>query len=201
MLRDIYAPSDLKSINGDPSVPTDRKLEIINQSPITVEHPQTSYGRFITNEFGVKLPFTEGAKFSTYINGCLFTSFISVGDSELHRNGIGSRLLKSAVRYAVEHKKSPPVELFASGWTRLGLVNTAVEVFGQENVAVKIAGKYFENRYGWKGNKELEEIFDDQPPEEGEPYIVYCMEAMIDREQAMSWETPVQSKNVYLCDH
>jgi len=190
MLRNLYAPSDFVSTDANPSIPPEAKLDIIAKSPVEVSHSLFG-GRVIDEEFWVSLPFVAGGGFSYGLGGDhanrLFTDYVNVGDKELYGHRIGSRLLRAAIRYGVE--KEPAVEVFSTGWARLGLVNTTINVLGIENVAFYKGGK----RYGWEGDRPLEQVFDDAPPVENKPYLVYGIEAKIDRDLAMSWERPVST--------
>jgi hypothetical protein len=89
------------------------------------------------------------------------------------------------MRYAVE--TNPEVETFSTGHARLGVVNTAVNVFGIENVSVQKFG----DRFGWRSDRNLDEVLDVYPPEIGKKYIVKSVEAKIDRDLAKTWELPV----------
>ena len=183
MLRGVYAPSDFVSRNLDPQINPEQKIAIISRSKVIV----TPKPGINLSRFEVTLPYSDGGEFAYGFNHnpeILFTDYLSVGDEELYRKGLGSRMLMVACRYATE--RSNRVCVFATGWARLGLLNTAVRVFGDDKVSA-VKGK---ERYGWNGKKSLEEMFDDYPPEEGRKYLVDRVEAYIDREQAGKWEQP-----------
>lgn len=187
MLRDIYAPTDFKSVDADPSLSPEQKLEAIQRAPAIVT-PQIIKGVVYDDSFDIKLPYVDGGVFDfglTNFPNTLYSEHVNVGDSALYGHGIGSRILKAAFRYAVE--QSPLITEFHTGWARLGLVNTTVSVLGLENVGVKSGGK----TYGWGGDVPLEAVFDDYPHEEGSRYLVQNICARIDRDLAMTFERPV----------
>lgn len=185
MLRDLYAPSNLTSRNKAPHVSRAKKLKIIASNAIT------AYDSMYKDCFSLKLPFVWGASLTNPKDSrdetdlYMVATAIDVGDEALYGEGIGTRLMKASVRYALE-KPDKPLR-FVTGHARLGLVNTAVKVFGEDNVAIE----YFGNRYGWKSERPLEAVFDDYPLVKGLPYIVSGIDARINREQAMTWELPV----------
>ncbi len=190
MLRNVYAPSDFESHDADPSLTAEEKLAVIASTPVEIAH--TYFGeRFIPEEWSVGLPFMARAHLSMLPKtkgheAILFTDYVNVGDKNLYGHGIGSRLLRAAFRYSVQLDED--IAEFGTGWARLGLVNTVVDVLGPENVAVHKKGQ----RYGWQGERSLDELFDDHPATEGERYLVYGISAHIDRDLAMTWEKPVK---------
>jgi len=187
MLRDIYAPTDFDSNDQDPSLSPEEKLEIIDRFPVTVT-PAVLSGRVYDDMCHVTLPLVRGITFATGLTSSptgLFIEHVNVGDKELYGKCIGSRLLRATCHFAVE--RDPHIDRLSTGWARLGLVNTVVRVLGEENVAVTSGGQ----RYGWESDRALEEVFDDEPAQEGKRYLVYSIEAAIDPEQAMEWEKPV----------
>ncbi len=187
MLRDIWAPSDLLSVDKDPSVPVEDKLKIIHASP--VQATLTEYnGSVFSDDFSIALPFITGGSFYSGLGearNILFCDFLSLGDKTLEGNGIGTRLLRAAFRYAVEADER--TDTFSTGWIRLGAVNTVVKVVGEENVGVRKKG----NTYGLHGEKPLEAVFDDFPPVADTPYLFYKLTAQIDREAALTGEAPI----------
>jgi len=185
MLKDIYAPSDFAYSDMDPSVRVEDKLTVIAASPVEVVSE-------MEEEFSLSLPFVRGGEFSLLLwKNCrsgelpfMLAWSIDVGDKELYGYGIGSRLLRAAVRYGIETE--PELTRFTTGWARLGMVNTAIKVFGADNVAIEQGGKC----YGWQSDKPLDEVFNDYPPEENKPYLVYGIDARINYDKAIQWELP-----------
>lgn len=185
MLRGIYAPSDFTSRDLVPGISAQEKLKVIAASPV-IATPDKVNDKVYDDSFSLTLPYTDGGFFLFGISRMpemLFTDHISVGDEALYGHGIGTRLLKAACRYAVERDRR--VKVFSTGWARLGLVNTAIRVFGEQNVAIEHG-----ERYGWNSDKELAAIFDENPPKAGEKYLVGGIEANIDPSLALTWEAP-----------
>lgn len=190
MLRDIYVATDFAPTNADPTVAAADKLRIIAEAPVTLT-PWTIRGQVHDRHFSVSLPFVRGGDFMAGLpsmRDTLFMDSLNVGDPELYGHGIGSTLLRAACRYGVE--REPRINRLAAGWTRLGLVNTAIRVLGEENVGVQISGR----QYGWNGERPLEAVFDDFPPQTGEPYLVSSMQARIDPNLAKNWEAPIKQQ-------
>jgi hypothetical protein len=182
MLRGVYAPTDFVSRDRDPSISPVDKLRVIDSSPSMV-HP---LGKRATN-FIVRLPFTDGAVFEAGLcHDGVYSEHVNVGDVALYGHGIGSRLLRSGLRHAVELQSGKSTR-FITGWARLGLVNTVVSVLGEENVKVRLENG---TSYGWQTEQPLGDIFDAQPPVVGEKYLVAAIVANIDPELVMSWEPP-----------
>lgn len=187
MLRAIVAPTDFLSIDRGPRFSAEEKLDIIARSPVTIR-PSVIRGKVYPDSFIARLPFTDGAIFNfgiRTIEDALLTDYVNVGDAALYGHGIGSRLLRASTRYAVE--QDDRVCRLGTGWARLGLVNTVANVFGVENTGVTMSGEH----YGWGGDRPLEAIFDDQPPKPNEKYLVNGVDALIDRDLAMTWEEPI----------
>jgi hypothetical protein len=185
MLRGIYAPTDFISFDLDPALGPEQKLRAIAAAPVTVK-PWRINGKIYDDDFTVSLPYIQGAIFhaNDRENESLFTDYVHVGDETLYGHGIGSRLLRAGCRYAVERNKH--IKVFTTNWARLGLVNTAISVFGEENVGVDHG-----IRYGWQGEKPLDAMFDDFPPDLGKKYLVGGIVARIQLDIAMTWEEPV----------
>ena len=182
MLRGLYAPSEFLSTDKAPSISVDRKLAFISHSPVVLRHGDG-------NVFTVSLPFIGGAFLSLGSadrNESLHAYYVDIGDKALYGHGLGSRLIRGACRYAFD--RDDRVRIFSSGWSHLGLLNTAIRVFGEENVAA-IQG---DARYGWQGQQPLDKLLDDFPLHEGEAYIVGGIEANIDSALALTWEKPVE---------
>lgn len=191
MLRNYYAPTDFSSVDCDPNLSVEAKLSVIEASPVIVK-PGAINSESYVDSYSLSLPFVVGAKFYVGLNNdssFVHTNYFNIGDKELYGRRIGSRILRAALRYAVE--LNPSVETFSTGRARLGLVNTAVRVLGEENVAVR----YFGDRFGWQSDRKLDEVLDEYPPTIGEKYIVKGIEAKIDRDQAVTWELPVPVLN------
>lgn len=185
MLRGIYSPTDFMSSDKDPTVSVEDKLAIIAASPVELECDVA--GGVRTDSFTVTLPFVDGGCFDFGITGypeTVLTDHVNVGDAALYGHGIGSRLLRAALRYAVE--QDARITELHTGWARLGLINTVVAILGGENVSVEAYG----NRYGWGSDRPLETVLDDYPPVPDETYMVNAVIARIDREVALTWELP-----------
>lgn len=188
MLRELYAPTDFVSEDKDPFFTPEEKLALIDQSAVHAWQSVIN-GKPYNDQFHVALPFVTGGTFSFGLKKfpeIVFTDYINVGDEQLYRNGIGARLLKAALRHSVGLDER--VREFHTGWARLGLINTAVCVLGEENVGVESGGK----SYGWGSDHPLSSVLDDFPPEPGEPYLVFKISAKLNRDEAMSWESPIK---------
>ncbi len=189
MIRDFYAPSDFDTRDFDPSLSAEEKLRIIASAPV-IATPANINGKNYYDDVRVSLPFITGGHFATGlgrspVGNTVLCDYFALGDEQLYGHGVGSRLLRSALRWAVASDSR--TEVLQTNWARLGMVNTAVKVLGEENVGVRAHGA----DYGWGADKPLEEIFDDYPPIEGKAYLVHYICARIDRDLAMSWEAPV----------
>ena len=191
MLRGVYAPSDFESIDSDPAIPAAVKLAVIHAARVRVT--QSEFRDNFGGPFDLELPFRVRASFDlcTHTDGqpleqpYLSGERIDVSDEALYRNGLGTRLIKSAVRYGL--LLEPRLQVFSTGWARLGLLNSVVKIFGEDSVAVM----HGDNRYGWNGNVPLDAIFDDLPPRAGQPYLIPAMEAAVNPEIALGWELPI----------
>lgn len=195
MLRGIEAQTDFTPYDLAPDKTRDEKLAIINNSPVLAEeHDRMS--------FSTTLPFTQGACFYHSIFSeadLIYSDYINVGDPAIYKAGLGTRLLGAGIRHQLEHNSK--LATFRTGWARLGLVNTAVAVFGEENVAVLSAGQ----RFGWNSDKPINSVFEAVPYEPGKPYLVYSIDASIDSERADLWELPTvvaeyRTTSVLKCD-
>ena len=187
MLRGYYAPTDFESQDADLTLSLDEKLALIASSPATVTHLPIC-GNYTDTRFLLSLPFGTAITFNLMDiadRTNLYTEYVCVGDEQLRREGLGSRLLGAASRFAVERDQR--VSTLTTNAARLGLINAAVNVFGVENVAVIDFG----DRWGWMGDKPLEAMFDDRPFVPGEKYIPGTIEARIDPGAITAWEMPV----------
>lgn len=187
MLKGIYAPTDFKLKDSAPSIPSSEKLEIISQYPTLVYHEIRS-NREQKADYSISLPFVTGARFYPYTTGSesrLYSDYINIGDEALCSHGLGSRLLRVGIRYGLDINSE--LKKFTTNAARLGLVNTAIAVLGEENVSVKRYGK----RYGWESDRPLDELFKDFPPQQGRKYLVDNIIAKIDPDKAMEWERPI----------
>jgi hypothetical protein len=186
MIRGIYAPSDFVSKDRGPGVSTEEKLRIISSSPVQIE-PELLRGKVRMDDVVATLPFVDGGIFAFGLPSfpeTILSDHINVGQAELYGHGIGSRLLRAGLRYAVE--QDPTVCEFHTGWARLGLINAVVSVLGEDNVGVSIYG----DRFGWGTQLPLEAMFDAHPPVEGKKYLVNNIAAKVDRDLALTWEEP-----------
>lgn len=183
MLRGYTAPTDFLSRNKDPRVSSERKLEIIQTSPI-LAYPAAVNGTLYDDTFSLALPFVEGGNFAYDLPSfpeVLFSDYMNIGDADLYGQGIGARLLRAACRYSVE--RDARIREFHTNWARLGAINMAVRVFGVENVAI-VRGN---NRYGWESDLPLDSVFDDFPLIPDKCYLVNKIAAKISHDLAMSW--------------
>jgi len=186
MLRNIYAPTDFKSVDRDPAVSVQEKLSEIAESPVTVSH---NFRRgYVKDEYIVRLPYTDGALFHVLDDEdgrmLVYTDHVNIGDQALYGNGIGTRLLVAGLQHALE--MDPRVHEFSTGWARLGLINTAVAVLGESNVGIDAFGQTF----GYDSDRALEEVFDEFPPDPGKKYMVNGITARIDHDRVSNWESP-----------
>lgn len=181
-MRKFHAPSNLGSQNFDPEIPVDEKLGIISSSNVVIEPIEFSE---VAPQFSASLPFTARSFFGIVSGSELYASNIDLGDEELCGHGLGTRILQAAARYAVELK--PNVTRFTTKHAHLGLLRTAVKVFGEQNVSVEMCGQ----GYGRDSDRHLDGIFDDFIPVEGEAYVVHGIEAHIVSELVPTWESPI----------
>lgn len=192
MLRGIYAPSDYDTHNEDPSMSASEKLAIIAASPVTVDVTVAGDQRY-DDDVVVKLPYVYGGEVSFGLDeegdAALLSDF-SVGDDELYGNGIGTRLLQAGIRYALD--TDPRITHVVGVWVRLGMLNTIAKSFGVDNVTVTKGGQ----TYGLGTPRAVEDVFDDFPLEEGKPYLVQTVKAVIDPQKVASWEQPLVRDDV-----
>jgi hypothetical protein len=182
MLRGVHVSSDLPSLNSAPDISATEKLHIIATTPIAIIH-HSAY------EFDLRLPYIRDTAFTHSLPsmvGSLALERIDLGDEELYGHGIGSRLLTTATRFAVG--LSSVTALTVDDHPRLGVLNTVISVFGEENVEARIG----DISYGGQGEHTLGQIFDDHPVQEGEPYLLSVITARIDPATAMTWEVPIE---------
>jgi hypothetical protein len=185
MIGEIYAPSNYDSQDQDPKRSAKEKLEIIaNSAPQVVENK-------LLDTYKVNLPFVWGLTAEPYVHDpdVLYLHHVNVGDEELYNHGIGTRLLKAAVAHSAS--KNPNLKRVIAIDADLGLVNTLIKSFGEENIRVSLAPN---ECYGAGTKNSLEAIFDLQPPIEGEPYRVWEVEGYIDKKQIEDWELPIPTK-------
>jgi hypothetical protein len=185
MLRGIYAPpTDFESMNTAPGVTRREKLEAIGLSLVALRcFP-------LVNIYHVGLPYVQGASFSfesvEEYGDTLRLEKLNVGDKELYRQGIGSRLVRAMVRYGTETRVN--LAHLTVGNARLGTLNTTVRIFGQEAVSAHLYGK----QYGRGTEVPLEHMFDEVPPEPDHYYPLDGVDVVIDRDKAAAWEMPVK---------
>ncbi len=183
MLRDVYVPSDLPSLNVAPDIPASEKIQVITATPVTIFH----HSGF---EFDLRLPYVRDTSFVhglPSMTGSLALEHIDLGDERLYGHGIGSRLLRAATRYIVGLNAGVS-SLTVDDHPRLGVLNTFISVFGTESVEARIGGV----TYGGRGITTLDQIFEEHPVQAGEPYLLRSITACIDPAIAMSWENPVE---------
>lgn len=182
MLRDLYAPTSYGSVNQDPGLSASQKMEIITGSPVLLEDD----GVMIR----ASLPFVKGAEILRADDlrirhkKYLHVLKIDIGDSELYRQGIGTRLLQAGVCY--ELSRNPELDTVRVNSAQLGVVNTVIKVFGLENVTVTMVGR----RYGRGEDRPLEAFLDDYPLLPDQPYWVRGIEARLNPESVQEWEQP-----------
>lgn len=184
MIRGLYAPSDFESIDMDPSMSAQQKLAVIKGSPVLVTQSRSSYH--------LGLPFVAGLSFD-FISvddemDTLNIGVINVGDAALYGKGIGSRLVRAATRFGVETHGS--VNRLTTAHARLGLLNTVVRVFGEENVVASSHGR----QYGTGTGLTLGQLLEEMPPEPGKQYSVQGLDVSIDRTVAAAWEMPQRAR-------
>ncbi len=180
MLCGYYAPTDWKSIDMGVGIPKERKLETIAASPVTVSPFQ--------NAHIVTLPYVDGLYYvlrrPADESPILHLERCNVGDEELYCAGIGTRLLKSAIRHSLELE--PRITEFSGQWARLGMLNTIIGIVGKDNVTTELDSV----GYGLGSDRELEEMFDAVPFVDGDVYTVDRLRARINPDTALTWELP-----------
>jgi hypothetical protein len=185
MLRNIYAPTNFHSEDKDPGKTREEKLAIIKTKAVTARQIVRPS---IPPSVLLELPFLEGLKYTLdrprENTPTIHIREIDLGDEELYRQGLGTRLVRAAVRHGLELR--PDLAQLTVGDARLGLVNTVIGVFGEENVGVTVG-----QTYGNGSELPLEAIFDDHPPHPGMPYKVESIRAAIDPHLAAAWELPI----------
>lgn len=186
MLKGYEAPTDFQYplSTTRSKKQTARMMREINNSPVTAEH-SSSKGNIFWDKFHVKLPHVWGAHFEFRQDQSLELVCIDVNDPLLFGRGIGTRLLQSASRHSVD--LSPDFTTLVAGSVRLGMANTAIKVFGRENVSLVFGDSY---EFGMGSDRPLEAIFDHRPYRRGESYIIDRLQAKVDRAQAAGWEKP-----------
>lgn len=177
------APTDFTHIDRAPGVSAVQKLREIDQAPIRVQR--------ILNCFKLTLPYIEGLTYAptrpslaaAYDN--LHVERINIGDEALYGKGIGTRLVRAAVRHCLEAYST--VETLTATWVRLGAVNTFVRALGTDAVKVTQYGQ----TYGAGTGRQLEDMFDAHPFQAEEPYYVGYLEATLVPEKSAAWELPI----------
>jgi len=178
MLHNVYAPTDYGTLDYDPSVPAEEKLAKIALTPVSVI--DDGYICSFDLPYGFRADVLMG---HDHEDG-LITDF-GTFDANLRQKGIGARLLGAIFRYAAETR--PKITLIATGWARLGYLNTLIKVCGEENVEVENSGF----RYGNGTERSLSDIFTDQPPIPGNRYLVQQTVGLIDPKRVQLFEMPV----------
>jgi hypothetical protein len=182
MIKGIYVESDFTSIDRGPGIPVDQKLAEIASSPVKLTP--------VFKDFRVRLPYTEGLMCSPRVDKTsgkqiLHIERANIGDEALYGKGIGTRLLKSALRYALEVQ--PRLSEFTAQHARLGFVNTAVKVAGESEVSVVID----EVHYGLPSGPAIGDMFKDVPVSPDWAYTVDFLRASVNPDQVKTWEMPV----------
>lgn len=193
MLRGVYTEAtDFDLRDKDPRFSTEQKLWIIKNSPVECRCTSDP------TDLEVQLPFTEGAWGGVVVPHrttdpppFLFIEQINVGDATLLRHGIGSRLLKAIVRQAAEIQ--PDIRTIATGWCRLGLLNTLVRVFGEGSVRAKAESGVI---YGAGADKSLEHLLDDFPVNPEDVWMVTSTEVDFDPSTVRDWPLPTRSNQI-----
>jgi hypothetical protein len=190
MLRGITGETDFPSEDSAPYLSQPEKLALVAASPVTVE-PKVEDGRIKRNQFVASLPLTKGCHFSLQpakgeAPATLYVQVLNLGDSELYKAGIGSRLMRATVRYALEQQ--PGTQLVVGSWPRLGSINTFARVFGRDGITVENYGE----RFGKGSDRPLDAILDAKPPTHGTVFFVDAVEASIDPLLAAGWERPLE---------
>lgn len=184
MLRNIEAPSDLGAWDRAPEMSREEKLKTIRRTPVTLF--RSMYGTY-----SVQLPLVGGASFELRGQGrpkapdTIHMKSLNVGDGSLYKEGIGSRLLKASIAYAVAAE--PDVRTLTAEKVYLGSIRTAARVLGAENLRIDHAGQ----GYGLDAEKLLDEVTEDYPHVPGQVYIVNSLTARIDHSKIVGWEVPV----------
>jgi hypothetical protein len=179
MLRGISAPTDFGSIDRAPYLSADEKLATINQAPVSACKRLNYHWLF--------LPYVEGLVYGLVsVDGirAIHIDRLNIGDKQLYGHGIGSRLVRAAIRHSLELDST--VTQVSGTWPRLGAVNTFISVLGAKNVTIEQYG----NRYGAGTSKPLEAVFDDEPFQPGQPYKIQGVQGIIDPVKARTWELP-----------
>lgn len=182
MLGGVYIPTDFSPQDRGPRLAPEQKLEIIQSSPVVVEKDRK--GTKIYLPFGVVGRFNVLPKIGEEPPS-LMIHFLAIDDENLYGKGIGSRMLKAATRQGLEQVSS--LETVYIEDVRWGLLNTAVRVFGEENVSATEAGVEF----GRGSAKPLEAILDVKQYVPGHFFAIDSLRAVIDRSTAAEWELPV----------
>lgn len=170
---ELYAPTDPELIVVKSDVPAQDKLATIAQSPPLIDIRDDG-------SYMVRFPYTDGAEFLPPLRNSpnkLATEYFNIGDPDLFSKGIGSRMLRAGVIFGKD-RFSKIDTLSMLPWVRLGLVNTAISVFGAENITIKRSG---EKLYGRNGNSGgLEDMMTEYPGVNGVGYQVQSVSCRID---------------------
>ena len=95
-------------------------------------------------------------------------------------------MLRATTRFGLERNER--MGKLTAEWPRWGFLNTAVSVFGLENVSAMVG----EVRYGHGSDKPLEAILDDKPFDPNDDlYVLDGLDAYINRDEVAGWELPV----------
>lgn len=171
MLEGIEIPLTTASRDRD-GITAEQKLADIEQKQAI--HPrhfrEMGYVSFrLPHVDGITVEFVEDET-------VMSINHFNIGDDDLVGRGIGSRLLVRAVEYGF--KCHPKLTTLRHASANLALVNTVVNVVGEEYVSVFNRGE----KYGFGTGQPLEAMFDDRPYEEDFPYLVDKVEAVLDRD-------------------
>lgn len=184
MLMSYEATNFLGSRNEAPEISKHEKLAIIAGSPVELQH--ANFG----NGFSVRVPFVKGASFyvspeDAQLTGVTLLNDFQIGDNELCKAGIGTRLLKSGIAQAISMERSVR-SLHVIG-ARLGTLNTIRRIAGDQNVGVSRCG----NNYGNGSDRPIGAIFDDYPFVPEKDYVIDTIDAAIPLGEVCNWEVPV----------
>jgi hypothetical protein len=118
----------------------------------------------------------------------LYIHNIHVGDPELRRKGIGTRLVRSIVRYGLEN--DPEITGIEAVGTNLALAKTFMQAFGEDHVRVDYTRH---QSYGAGQPANVHELLDTIPPASLADTHIWGVFANIDPRSAREWELPIST--------